>query len=41
MTNATWFSYPGYNEMLSGVDDPAIRAMTSGPNWYVTVFELG
>ncbi len=39
VTNAMWFSYPGYNEMLSGVDDPAIQSNAFGPNPNVTVFE--
>ncbi|HXQ31091.1 MAG TPA: alkaline phosphatase family protein [Steroidobacteraceae bacterium] len=39
VTNAMWFSYPGYNEMASGVDDPRIDSNEFGPNPNVTVFE--
>lgn len=39
VTNAMGFSYPGYNEMASGIDDPAIRSNAFGPNPNVTVFE--
>jgi len=39
VTNAMWFSYPGYNEMASGIDDPAIQSNAFGPNPNVTVFE--
>ena len=39
VTNAMWFSYPGYNEMLVGVPDPRIDRNTYGPNPNVTVFE--
>jgi hypothetical protein len=39
VTNAMWFSYPGYNEMASGLDDPAIQSNRFGPNPNVTVFE--
>ncbi|WP_293356777.1 alkaline phosphatase family protein [Phenylobacterium sp.] len=30
--NAMWFSYPGYNEILTGKPDPAIKSNTHGPN---------
>ena len=39
VTNAMWFSYPGYNEMLSGRPDPRIDRNDYGPNPNVTVFE--
>jgi Metalloenzyme superfamily len=39
VTNAFWFSYPGYNEMLSGHADPRINSNEFGPNPNVTVFE--
>jgi len=39
VTNAMWFSYPGYNEMTSGIADPAIQSNAFGPNPNVTVFE--
>jgi Type I phosphodiesterase / nucleotide pyrophosphatase len=39
VTNTMWFSYPGYNEMSSGVDDPAIDSNYFGANPNVTVFE--
>jgi hypothetical protein len=39
VTNAMWFSYPGYNEMASGLADPAIQSNGFGPNPNVTVFE--
>jgi hypothetical protein len=39
VTNRQWFSYPGYNEMASGVDDPRINSNEFGPNPNVTVFE--
>ncbi len=39
VTNAMWFSYPGYNEMSSGVADPRIDSNEFGPNPNVTVFE--
>jgi hypothetical protein len=34
-----WFSYPGYNEILTGKPDPAIRSNTHGPNKNVTFLE--
>jgi hypothetical protein len=38
VTNPFWFSYPGYNEMSSGVADPRINKNTFGPNPNQTVF---
>lgn len=37
--NPMWFSYPGYNEMSSGVGDPRINSNDFGPNPNTTVFE--
>ncbi len=39
VTNTFWFSYPGYNEMLSGRADPRVNSNEFGPNPNVTVFE--
>jgi Type I phosphodiesterase / nucleotide pyrophosphatase len=39
VTNDKWFSYPGYNEMVSGVADPRIDKNEFGPNPNQTVFE--
>jgi hypothetical protein len=39
VTNTMWFSYPGYNEMTSGINDPSIQSNSFGPNPNVTVFE--
>lgn len=39
VANDQWFSYPGYNEILTGKPDPAIRSNTYGPNRNVTVLE--
>ncbi|HEY7642373.1 MAG TPA: hypothetical protein VH814_21750 [Steroidobacteraceae bacterium] len=39
VTNPMWFSYPGYNEMSTGVADPRIDSNEYGPNPNVTVFE--
>lgn len=39
VTNTFWFSYPGYNEMLSGHADPRVNSNHFGPNPNVTVFE--
>lgn len=39
VTNPMWFSYPGYNEMSTGVADPHIDRNEYGPNPNVTVFE--
>lgn len=39
VTNTFWFSYPGYNEMLSGHADPRVNSNEFGPNPNLTVFE--
>lgn len=39
VTNGLNFSYPGYNEMLTGRADPRIDRNDFGPNPNVTVFE--
>ena len=39
VTNGLAFSYPGYNEMLTGRPDPKIDSNEFGPNPNVTVFE--
>jgi len=39
VTNGLWFSYPGYNEMLSGVADPRVDSNNKVPNPNVTVLE--
>ncbi len=39
VTNGLWFSYPGYNEMLSGVPDPRVDSNNKVPNPNVTVLE--
>jgi len=39
VTNGLKFSYPGYNEMLTGAADPRIDKNDFGPNSNVTVFE--
>ena len=39
VTNTFRFSYPGYNEMLTGSPDPRIDRNDYGPNPNVTVFE--
>jgi hypothetical protein len=39
VTNEMKFSYPGYNEMLTGRPDPRIDNNDFGPNPNVTVFE--
>lgn len=39
VTNGMAFSYPGYNEMLTGYPDPKIDRNEFGPNPNVTVFE--
>lgn len=39
VTNGLWFSYPGYNEMFSGVADPRIDSNDKIPNPNVTVLE--
>lgn len=37
--NDQWFSYPGYNELLTGKPDPAITSNEHGPNRNVTFLE--
>lgn len=37
--NDQWFSYPGYNELLTGRPDPKIRSNAHGPNANVTFLE--
>jgi hypothetical protein len=39
VTNTYWFSYPGYNEMLTGHADARVNSNEFGPNPNVTVFE--
>ena len=39
VTNGMKFSFPGYNEMLVGVDDAQIKSNARKPNRNVTVFE--
>jgi hypothetical protein len=39
VTNGQAFSYPGYNEMLTGRGDPRIDSNEFGPNPNTTVFE--
>ena len=39
VTNGLAFSYPGYNEMLTGHPDPRINSNQFGPNPNPTVFE--
>lgn len=39
VTNGFAFSYPGYNEMLSGHPDPRVNSNSFGPNPNLTVFE--
>ena len=39
VTNGLWFSYPGYNEIFSGVADPRIDSNNKMPNPNVTVLE--
>ena len=39
LTNGLWFSYPGYNELLSGAADPRIDSNDKVPNPNVTVLE--
>jgi hypothetical protein len=39
VTNGFKFSYPGYNEMISGHPDPRINNNNAGPNPNVSVFE--
>ena len=40
VTNGMAFSYPGYNEMLTGYPDPKIDRNEFGPNPNVTVFRM-
>lgn len=39
VTNGLWFSYPGYNEMLSGAADPRIDSNDKVANPNITVLE--
>ncbi len=39
VTNGLWFSYPGYNEMLSGFPDPRVDSNDRNWNPNVTVLE--
>ncbi len=39
VSNRQWFSYPGYNEILTGFDDPEIVSNDRVPNRNVTVLE--
>lgn len=39
VTNAMWFSYPGYNEIFTGRADPAVTSNDKNPNQNVTFFE--
>ena len=39
VSNARWFSYPGYNEILTGRVDDTIASNDHGPNTNVTVLE--
>jgi hypothetical protein len=39
VTNGFKFSYPGYNEMITGHPDPRINSNDAGPNPNLTVFE--
>jgi hypothetical protein len=39
VSNAEWFSYPGYNEILTGRPDPAINSNDAIPNPNVSVLE--
>ncbi|MCB0635370.1 MAG: phosphoglyceromutase [Lewinella sp.] len=39
ITNFFWFSYPGYNEILTGYSDPRINSNNKLPNPNVTVLE--
>jgi hypothetical protein len=39
VTNGFAFSYPGYNEMLTGHPDPRINSNEFGPNPNISVFE--
>ncbi len=39
VTNGLWFSYPGYNELLTGAPDPRVDSNDKVPNPNVTVLE--
>lgn len=39
VSNAMWFSYPGYNEILTGKVDPAVKSNSHGLNRNITVLE--
>src|SRR5262249_12979581 len=39
LTNGLWFSYPGYNEMLTGAADPRVDSNDKVPNPNVSVLE--
>jgi hypothetical protein len=39
LTNGLWFSYPGYNEMLTGAADPRVDSNNKVPNPNVSVLE--
>ncbi|BFM04935.1 alkaline phosphatase family protein [Halioxenophilus aromaticivorans] len=39
LTNTWWFSYPGYNEILTGKADPSINSNEAVPNKNVTILE--
>jgi hypothetical protein len=39
LTNGLWFSYPGYNEMLTGAADPRVDSNKKVPNPNVSVLE--
>lgn len=40
LTNGLWFSYPGYNEMLTGAPDARVSSNDKIPNPNVNVFEF-
>jgi len=39
ITNRLWFSYPGYNEMLTGAADPRVDSNDKKPNPNLTVLQ--
>ena len=39
VTNGLWFSYPGYNELLTGAPDPRVDSNRKVPNPNVSVLE--
>lgn len=39
VANTRWFSYPGYNEILTGRPDPTIQSNAHGPNANVSFLE--